>query len=435
MKKIPIITFLISLSTLYSSAQENAGVQFIKALSWQQITDKARTEHKYIFVDCYATWCGPCKFMDKNIYPQKEAGDALNPQFICIRVQMDRTAKDNDTVKSGYAMAAQLEKDYDVHAYPTFLFFNPEGVAVHKVAGSEELKGFIKTVENATDPGMQYYTLLKAYQGGQLDYAQILVLSNEAKGINDKLSAEVATNYLQSYLDKLPPGKMLTKENVDFLNEYKALVTSNDAFFKLCLNEPARTDTLVHDKGFAQGWIGDVAYQEVLAPMMKAGEQNGPEPDWDKAKKEMDRQFGKDYSSRNIINARIDWYFYKKDGPDYAKYIVKAFNNVAERWQSPPVGLAAWGFNNSAFEVFQYDHDKADLETALNWMERINAAQDKPNPEMLDTEANLLYKLGKKDAAITLEAKAAEISPGAKDIAETLIKMKAGQPTWPDKME
>ncbi len=36
-------------------------IHFENGLSWEQIKEKAKAEHKYIFVDCYATWCGPCK--------------------------------------------------------------------------------------------------------------------------------------------------------------------------------------------------------------------------------------------------------------------------------------------------------------------------------------------------------------------------------------
>ena len=45
----------------YSQESENSGIQWAKGLAWQQIRQKAKKENKYIFVDCYATWCGPCR--------------------------------------------------------------------------------------------------------------------------------------------------------------------------------------------------------------------------------------------------------------------------------------------------------------------------------------------------------------------------------------
>jgi thiol:disulfide interchange protein len=43
------------------------GIRFEHGLSWAQVKEKAKAENKYIFMDCYATWCGPCKAMDKNV--------------------------------------------------------------------------------------------------------------------------------------------------------------------------------------------------------------------------------------------------------------------------------------------------------------------------------------------------------------------------------
>ena len=50
----------------------------------------------------------------------------------------------------------------------------------------------------------------------------------------------------------------------------------------------------------------------------------------------------------------------------------------------------------------------------------------------IDTYANLLYKLGKKDEAITWEQKALDLAPEGekKSYEETLDKMKKGEKTW-----
>ena len=53
------------------------GIRFEKGLSWQQMLDKAKVEGKYVFVDCYATWCLPCKWMDKNIYTSEKVYHAM----------------------------------------------------------------------------------------------------------------------------------------------------------------------------------------------------------------------------------------------------------------------------------------------------------------------------------------------------------------------
>ena len=43
---------------------------------------KAKKENKVIFVDIYATWCGPCKLLKKTTFTDKEVGEYFNTNFI-----------------------------------------------------------------------------------------------------------------------------------------------------------------------------------------------------------------------------------------------------------------------------------------------------------------------------------------------------------------
>ncbi len=76
MKKLTIVITMFSIARGWSDA--NKGIKFENGLSWSQILAKAKTDNKYIFVDCYATWCGPCKEMDKKIYPSEKLGAIMN---------------------------------------------------------------------------------------------------------------------------------------------------------------------------------------------------------------------------------------------------------------------------------------------------------------------------------------------------------------------
>src|SRR5580700_4758162 len=95
-------------------AQEMVGIQFEQQTKWSEIQSKAKAEHKYIFVDCYATWCGPCKAMDEKVYPKKIIGNLYNKEFISVKLQMDRTPQDESYVKSWYETAHSLENAYKI---------------------------------------------------------------------------------------------------------------------------------------------------------------------------------------------------------------------------------------------------------------------------------------------------------------------------------
>src|SRR5262249_586043 len=90
------------------------GVKFEQELSWKEVLAKAKAEHRSIFVDCYATWCGPCKAMDKDVYPNLRVGGSLNGRFIAVKMQMDATLKDSEEVKGWYADAKALMNQYKI---------------------------------------------------------------------------------------------------------------------------------------------------------------------------------------------------------------------------------------------------------------------------------------------------------------------------------
>jgi Mn-dependent DtxR family transcriptional regulator len=56
--------------------------------------------------------------------------------------------------------------------------------------------------------------------------------------------------------------------------------------------------------------------------------------------------------------------------------------------------------------------------------------KEKDNAANMDTYANLLYKLGRKEEAIAREEIAAELSPDDKSFRETLYKMRKDEKTW-----
>jgi len=115
------------------------GVHFEDSLSWTAIRAKAKAENKYIFMDCYTTWCGPCRYMATQVFPQKESGDYFNDKFISVSVQLDTTKADNDIVRAWYADGHDIATKYGVRAYPTYLIFAPDGSPLHRMVGAQIL--------------------------------------------------------------------------------------------------------------------------------------------------------------------------------------------------------------------------------------------------------------------------------------------------------
>lgn len=237
-----ILYFLVGLPSLLI-AQEK-GIQFERQTNWQQIIEKAKVEHKYIFIDCFATWCGPCKMMDAEVYPLKEVGDVYNKQFISVKVQMDKTSSDDVETKKWYRVADMLTRNYSINAYPTFLFFDSGGKLVHKVSGGFNAAHFIKLVADAQNPEKQYYSILKKFQPGTLDTAELKGLArsffSSDKALADKLALD--------YLTRIPKSQYGLKDNENlmalFQDAPQVLDIAFDFVNKTNKNEFAKRDNL-----------------------------------------------------------------------------------------------------------------------------------------------------------------------------------------------
>src|SRR5215510_7624370 len=111
MKKIALLLLLV---IPFGSFSQEKGMHFEHGLSWADIKAKAKAEHKYIFMDCFTTWCGPCKYMTARVFPTQEAGDFMNAKFINVGVQLDTTGGDDEHIKSWYKDGHDIATNYSI---------------------------------------------------------------------------------------------------------------------------------------------------------------------------------------------------------------------------------------------------------------------------------------------------------------------------------
>jgi thioredoxin 1 len=92
-----------------------------------------------VFLDIYATWCGPCKSLKSTTFADSEVGAYYNETFINVALDGEK------------GEGLELAKKYGVTGYPTLLFINSDGIVVSSNAGyrnAKELIGLGKTVQN-----------------------------------------------------------------------------------------------------------------------------------------------------------------------------------------------------------------------------------------------------------------------------------------------
>lgn len=206
----------VHFATTNISGLDTMGVHFEHELSWDQVKEKAKSTNKYIFLDCIATWCGPCKAMDKNVYTNPAISRLLNDQFISVKVQMDKTTYDVEAVKRWYFYANLIQRNYSVSAFPTFLFFSPDGVPVHKAVGYKNPGEFLNIVKDVFDPNKQYYRILRDFQPGAMDTLEEKGLAHSFYYTDKSLGATIAVDYLK----RIPFARLKEKENKELLIMY-----------------------------------------------------------------------------------------------------------------------------------------------------------------------------------------------------------------------
>ncbi len=399
---------MMCLSSVFLYAQHtDNGIHFEQGLTWDQVKAKARAENKYIFVDCYATWCGPCKIMDKNVYPNDLVGAYVNSKFISIKVQMDTSGNDDKDIALLYPAAREMEKEYKINSLPSFLFFSPDGNIVQKETGGQAIKEFMVLMRNAIDPNKQLYTLANNAFAGKLSYAVMPALIKRLKDYKeDSLANEVAKVYVHGYLEKLSDDIFYTKETLKLFRAYSRVISSSDRIFRLYYQQPGRVDSIMGEKGYAKDRVNFIITNQEIQPVITRADKEGVVPDWKKIQKDIQRKYNKEYAVYNVLNAEINWYSYKLEWEEYLKLLMQKWKIYGEEEFKKSGAL---GLNDMAWTVFIHSNNKKQLRTALVWSE-MSIPMDKNDPTAeMDTKANILYKLENKDKALSTEIQVVEM--------------------------
>jgi thioredoxin-related protein len=423
----------------HSQADTTKGIAFEQGLSWQEVLQKAKNENKYVFVDCYATWCGPCKSMDKMVYPNDSVGAYMNDRFISVRIQMDTTQQDNEEVRGWYTAAHAIEEKYWVGTYPCYLFFSPDGRAVHKKMGRMDIKNFLSMARAAMDSNQQYYTLLANYRKGERNYVLMPFLTQAAENVhNFTVAMQVAADYLHHYLDKLPEEKIWTEETIKFVNQYLSdTISYGDKLFRSYYKHRDIIDSIMKSSTYVDYMINKILYRDEIKPEIDKAVKTGSEPNWRRLEKSVAKSCNEYYAHKNALQGQIDYYKSRKNWKSYVKYFIRQKEEEGiENWK--PGGWFNSNLNDAAWEVFQYGNRRELIEKALPWVDRVlsNTPSTAPYPEAIDTRANILYKLGRRGDGLALEEQAHILAPkytnnlSNANIQANYEKMKNGLATW-----
>ena len=117
-------------------AADEKGIQFIEQ-DWSKALQQAKAEKKLVFLDIYATWCGPCKMLKKNTFSNEEVGAFFNSNFINVSVDGEKT------------IGPELARKFSLEAYPTLIIADGEGNPVLFTMGYLDPETLMKFAKEA----------------------------------------------------------------------------------------------------------------------------------------------------------------------------------------------------------------------------------------------------------------------------------------------
>ena len=228
MKKL-LLTLALTLglcSTAPAFAQQpaaNEGIQFLDNAPWAEVVELATKENKLIFIDCYTVWCGPCKGLARDIFPQKALGDFFNPRFICVKYDME---------KGDGKMLYDRYKE-NILGFPTMLFIDKDGKVVQQLAGYQEADVIIGAAKKVAS-GKDLFTLKKQYAEGKRD---IPFLRDYVESLNAAFMKQDAENVAKEFIATMDPKQLEDPDVWAAFGQYVADVDA-PAFEYLAMNAP-----------------------------------------------------------------------------------------------------------------------------------------------------------------------------------------------------
>ena len=96
---------------------------------YQSALKRAKAEHKVIFMDLWTEWCGPCLYLQKNVFPSAE-GHAALAKVVPFSALVQK--RDGTPVAEG----TRLAETFKLNAFPTMVILDADGKELRRQVGA-----------------------------------------------------------------------------------------------------------------------------------------------------------------------------------------------------------------------------------------------------------------------------------------------------------
>ncbi|MEO6239810.1 MAG: thioredoxin family protein [Bacteroidia bacterium] len=389
-----ILTIAFLISTIGAAAQ--TGIRFQKD-SFSVLLAKAKQQNKLVFIDCYTSWCGPCKWMEKNVFPNDTVAGFYNTHFVCASFDMEK------------GEGVSLAKKYDVRCYPTYLFINGNGTLVHRQSSTSPVLQFVELGEFALLPDKQYAAMENKYTAGKITPSELIRFMSMRQA-----TCLAIEDQLEAYMKTQADSTFIYPQNWMVLRTY--VQTPDCSMFRYLLS---------HRAAFETRYTTDSVHMAIIkvygSAMGKCLYAKVPDTTGYKKLRSEVVNLKLPFTEELILENDMAFYSITERWNEYARTATSYVTSYADsNWAT---------LNNIAWTFYAHIDDPGLLAKALTWSKR--SVDLDANDFNLDTYAALLYKLGRKSEAeaaalraIALADKDKVDSSETKALLEKIRKMK-----------
>jgi thiol-disulfide isomerase/thioredoxin len=389
MKNLLLLLILFRCASLH--AEE--GIQFAKGTFSEALIESGKQD-KLIFVDCYTTWCGPCKWMASKVFTEENVANSFNKNFICVAFDMEK------------GEGLELAKKYNVKNYPTFLWIDQTGKQIHRSVGSTNPDDFLAIANNAMSPKKNLDYLKNEYDKGNRQHELLLDYATTLKSAYDMNYQTVADEYF----------KLLTQKELAEEKTWNAILEFTPNIQSYTYAAITKSLPTFYER-YGKDSVNNVLDQLAISSLSYARQQK----DSVMLKKAIDKL--KESNNKDILKQALSEEMnYYKGNKNYARYAELAHEYIDKHFKDDAKTL-----NAVSWTYFQHINDKKQLADAERWISRSVALEEMYYNT--DTYANLLHKLDKKKEAIAMAKHSIELAKkegedysGTQELLDTLMK-------------
>ena len=180
------------------------GIKFITNFqSLEEFESQVKKSKRNSLLIAYSSHCDVCGHMDTAVYKNKEVGKFYNKNFVVYKIDLETELANSFVAK------------YQIIGYPTYLFFNENGVVMHRQKGGFPVKEFLELGSDALNPERQYLSASYKFQTGVRNKDFCKSLAESSKEMDN---VELQRQCVMCYLEENSDWK--SEESVKFIFEF-----------------------------------------------------------------------------------------------------------------------------------------------------------------------------------------------------------------------